>query len=58
MRGLRTGVQRAQDAHEDDSEALREARAVPCWARANVHLERSRDHAQVKASGTKDLGTI
>ena len=50
MRRPRAIVERAQDAHEDGSEALSEARVALCWPRANVHLERRRDRAQVKAS--------
>ena len=51
----RTIVERAQDVHEDGSEALSEARAASCGARFDAHLERIRYRSQVAVFRTRDL---
>jgi len=58
MRGPRTREPRVQDVHDDDSDALDEARATFYGPHASVERERSRDGAQVAATGTRDLGTM
>ena len=55
--GLRTIIAgRAQDSHENTSEALHEARAKPCLPRGDIHAGCRRGHSQVPASGTRVLG--